>query len=172
MASRNKVFSGMSVRCWRKITTRGIGSANRMSPVSGFMSPHKMPKSVVFPLPFGPIKPRRSPGAISKSSSRNSVRPSKPLLIPVATTKRRVRRPLAVKSTRAPPAPAASLRAAMALSTSRRSALSSMRLLALVPRPCGPRDNHTSSMRTSLASVASARPCASRNSSRRRRNSL
>ena len=92
--------------------------------------------------------------------------------MPVAATSLRVRRPLAVKSIAGPDAFAAALRALIAASSSRRSALSEMRASLFVRRALARRPSQRSSSRTVFARLCSAFACISRNSPRRRRNSL
>ena len=101
------------------------------------------------PLPFGPIKPTRVPGVITRSRSLTSRRPPSDFVSPRATSNRRVRRCDDVKSI---PAPAVTRRARLSASSSMSRPASLMRPLALVERALAPRRSHSISRRTVLAS--------------------
>src|SRR5437667_7235797 len=65
----------------------------RMEPAVGGSAPDTQLKSVVFPEPLGPIKPRISPSRTSKDTWLSAVNPPKRLVIPVTVSTLRARMP-------------------------------------------------------------------------------
>ena len=78
-SARRSDWSGSRLaRCCSK-RTRRRPSARSISPASGASAPASRSSSVVLPLPFGPMRPTRVPGAIARSRSRTSGRPAERL---------------------------------------------------------------------------------------------
>ena len=73
-------------------------SARRTDPSSGASSPFRILSRVVFPLPFDPTRPMRTPGESVRFRSWNSLRPPSVLPMPSASISRLVFRSDAVKS--------------------------------------------------------------------------
>ncbi len=168
-SARRSGRSGSSqARCCSKRTVRRP-SARSIKPASGSRVPASRLSSVVLPLPFGPMRPTRTPGVMIRSSPRTSPRPPRALVSPRATSSSRVRRPEATKSM---PAVRVAPRVRASRSSSMSRSASLMRPFALVERALAPRRSHSISRRTVLASDSSYAACPRRNSSRRTRNSL